>query len=147
MELRSTSEDNFDLDDRDAEDRIDTESSLRARLEWTPNETVTAVAELRQRLRHRDDDEDGTITDGAAQLGETYVYLENPFALGLDLEIGRQDFDDPREWLYDQNLDGVRLSGSWSRLAFELSAIPALTVTRSVSESSLDPSASTALMV
>jgi alginate production protein len=34
----------------------------------------------------------------------------------LALQVGRQDFDEPREWLYDENLDGVRLrfaTGRW----------------------------------
>src|SRR6185295_5110501 len=37
---------------------------------------------------------------------------------GFDLTAGRQDFDDPREWLYDQNLDALR--ATWIRPEWRL---------------------------
>ncbi|HSX81117.1 MAG TPA: hypothetical protein VLQ80_21430 [Candidatus Saccharimonadia bacterium] len=32
--------------------------------------------------------------------------------------IGRQKFDDDREWLFDEDLDGVRVWYRWSALTF-----------------------------
>lgn len=46
------------------------------------------------------------------RLGEAYLYWLDPFDTGLDLQLGRVDFDDEREWLFDQNLDTVR--GIWN---------------------------------
>jgi alginate production protein len=38
------------------------------------------------------------------------------------LQIGRQDFDEPREWLYDENLDGIRFRIARGRWRAEASA-------------------------
>lgn len=126
VELRVAGEENFDLDREDPEDRIDNDGSLRARLEWEPSSRVAVVGEWAAGRRYRDDQEDGTSTAQTQRLGETYVYLKDPFRLGLDLQLGRQDFDEKREWLYDQNLDGLRLIGAWKTLRVELSATTSL---------------------
>ncbi len=50
------------------------------------------------------------------RLGESWVYLDDLFEVDFDIQAGRMDFDDRREWLYDQNLDGIRVYwtvGSW----------------------------------
>lgn len=35
--------------------------------------------------------------------------MEGDFVEDFELQIGRQDFEDGREWLFDERLDGVRL--------------------------------------
>ena len=70
---------------------------------------IRTVTEVRHRQLYRDDDRDGHEFTGKTVLGETYTYLTNPFGLGVDVVLGRQDFDDRREWIYDQNLDALRL--------------------------------------
>ncbi len=126
LEVRSTSEQNFDLDDEDPEDRIDDEGSARLRLEWSPNEQILGRAEIRSRFRYRDDEEDGTSTEDSTQVGEAFIYLRQPFGAGFDVQVGRQDFDESREWLYDQNLDGFRLLGDWPSVRAELSITTSL---------------------
>lgn len=49
---------------------------------------------------------------------EAYVFLPDLGVEGLHLQAGRQDFDERREWLWDQPLDGVRLY--WQRDPIEL---------------------------
>jgi alginate production protein len=48
-----------------------------------------------------------------AILGETFLFYDDIFddllGRGLDAQVGRQDFDEYREWLYDADLDAVRL--------------------------------------
>lgn len=39
----------------------------------------------------------------------------------IAVQIGRQDFDEPREWLYDENLDAVRIHAQRGRYRAELS--------------------------
>lgn len=105
--------DDVDVDDRD--DRDDTSHNLRARWSWTPGPKVTTVVDARHRIRRRDIRGEDTSTSTRTRLGEAFV-LARDIGFGLDLQVGRQDFDDPREWLYDQNLDGVRLyreAGHW----------------------------------
>lgn len=109
LEGRWTGENNFDLNDRRARDRQDTEGSARARLIYRPTDSFIGVAELRYQGQDRSDDEDGDFYEDETGLGETFAYLIDPFKWNLDVQLGRIDFDDEREWLYDQNLDGLRL--------------------------------------
>lgn len=109
MEGRWTGENNFNLNDQRARDRQDTEGSARLRFIYRPSASFIGVAELRYRGLDRDDDEDGRFYDDEIRLGETFGYWVDPFKWNLDLQLGRIDFDDEREWLYDQNLDGLRL--------------------------------------
>ena len=109
-ELKATTEDGYDLDDAKREDRAEYESSLRTRLEWTPSDRFSATASVRGRWRHRAFEEPGRSTsDLDASLGETFGWWRDPFGASVDVIFGRQDFDDQREWLYDQNLDALRL--------------------------------------
>lgn len=109
IEGRSLSESNFDLDDAGAEDRDENRVSARARLLWLPRRDLHAVFELRHEQRWRDDQQDGRTKRSETDIGEAYVAMQNIGSSGMDLTVGRQDFDDEREWLYDTNLDGIRL--------------------------------------
>jgi len=117
LELSSVREDEYDLDRADDEDRLDTEAVARLRLAWKLRSDLFARSEGRFRQQWRDDQEDGASTDFEARLGETWLYWRDALGDGTDLQLGRQDFDDPREWIYDQDLDGVRLvhTNRWLR--------------------------------
>jgi alginate production protein len=54
------------------------------------------------------------------ELKELFVWLRPPPG-GLSLQIGRQRFEDERQWLYDEELDAVRLHYRRAALAVELS--------------------------
>ncbi|HKJ15785.1 MAG TPA: alginate export family protein [Xanthomonadales bacterium] len=125
-EARWTGEDEFDLDQRDPEDRQDSESSFRGRLIYRPSVGFVGVLELSHRRLWRQDDEDGRIERDATVLGETFGYWFDPLGLGADLQLGRIDFDEEREWLYDQNLDGFRVFANWYELASEFSVTTTL---------------------
>ncbi|MDH3745008.1 MAG: DUF5666 domain-containing protein, partial [Acidobacteriota bacterium] len=130
LEFRSTTEENLDLDDGDREDRSDYNGSVRARLEWQPGEHISVVGELRTAQRYRDEEEDGTSTVENTSLGETFIRWQDLGGTMIELQIGRQDFDDRREWLYDQNLDGLRLVLTGSAAQLELSASTSLSDAR-----------------
>jgi alginate production protein len=55
------------------------------------------------------------------ELKEAYVWLRSPES-GLSLQVGRQRFEDERQWLYDAELDAVRLWYEYGGLTLELSA-------------------------
>ncbi len=122
IEWRSTREDEFDLDKTEAEDRTDHTLSGRARLKWRPDEDWLAVAEMRYNQLWRDDDEDGNFSRGELDLGEFYLYRRDALGPNVDAILGRQDFDDPREWIYDQNLDALRVFWGLGGAVLELSA-------------------------
>ena len=48
-------------------------------------------------------------SEGSLKLAEASLLWKKVFTRRLGLEIGRQRFDEKREWLYNRNLDGVRV--------------------------------------
>lgn len=122
LEYKLTDEENFDLDSGDTEDRLDNRFTLRGELVWRPTDDFYGLAGFRQSMRFRDDQEDGSDREGTTRLSEAFGYWRDVGMEGLDLQVGRQDFDEKREWLYDQNLDAVRLIYTRPELRVELSA-------------------------
>ena len=57
---------------------------------------------------------------------EAFVLIGNLFHPSLALQVGRQRFRDRREWLYDDQLDAIRLHFARSRLNTELSVAKGL---------------------
>jgi len=116
-EARYTGEDNYDLDDRRAQDRQDTAASIRGRFILAPgNHGISGQLEFRYTHVWANDDVLGNFDVNDTRLGESFVLFDDPFGVDFDIQAGRIDFDDRREWLYDQNLDGVRAywtMGGW----------------------------------
>ncbi len=134
LEWISDFEENFDLTEdttADEEDRWDNAGALRFRLAWAPREDLYGVAELRYNQNYRRDEDNGvndseTSHDGS--LGETWLQWRDLGGnQGFDLTAGRQDFDDPREWIYDQNLDALRLT--WIRPDWRMDVSASTTLT------------------
>lgn len=122
LELTGSSERDFDLDATDDANRQLLESSARARIEWTPTDSrLSGVIDLRAGdTREYTDTLDSS--DSSVKISEAYLALDDLAGVGSSLVVGRQDFDDTREWIYDQNLDAVRLLMTRPGLRFELSA-------------------------
>jgi alginate production protein len=121
-EVSSIYEDNYNLNREVHKSRRDYFGSVTAELRWQPLPDVSALVRGRGSYRYRIDQDkpDDKLED--LRLSEGWVYWSDILGSGADLQVGRQDFDDRREWLYDQNLDAVRVV--WSRGSFraELSA-------------------------
>ena len=99
----------FDLSDRYESDRDETTPELRARWSgyWSP--TVRTYADLR--VRHQftlASDQDLPDEGVEASLSQAYVLARNLGGRGLAVQAGRQRFDEPREWIFDEYLDAVR---------------------------------------
>lgn len=108
-DVKWTGEDNYNLNDASNRDRDDYETSGRMRFIYRPSPSFIGVLEARYAGRWRDDARDGWLYDGEMRLGETFGYWIDPLGWNLDIQAGRIDFDERREWLFDQNLDGLRL--------------------------------------
>jgi alginate production protein len=120
-ELESTKEDEYDLEKPEDGDRWDSQGVLRLRLAYRLSSVLFGRVEGRGRHLWREDEEDGASQDEDWTLGETWLYWRDALGPGYDLQIGRQDFDDRREWIYDQNLDGLRLFKGTERMRYEFS--------------------------
>jgi len=126
LTLRSQDERDFDLDRDVASDRRDDEASLRLEAIYQPPGDFYGLLGLRQANRWRKDDVDGNENTDSGKVAEVYGYWRDVGRKGFDLQLGRQDFDEQREWLYDQNLDGARLIVKQGDLRAELSATTTL---------------------
>jgi alginate production protein len=113
---------NFDLDSSEADglDALPIELELEARFE--PNEYFEAyfLTDLTHEfVLHKEGEQDVQNTE--LVITEAYVIGSDPNS-GLSLQLGRQLFEDERQWLYDAELDAIRAAYRTSNLAIELSA-------------------------
>ena len=122
LELSYEDSRNLDLDGSQGDDLGVAPVELEVEARFEPNETFLAY--LRSQLRHQfvvheDGSQETDTTDFL--INEAYVTVTDP-DLGLSLQLGRQLFEDERQWLYDAELDAVRGRYEDSNLLIELSA-------------------------
>ena len=101
--------DDFDLTERFASDRDETLPEFRGRWSgyWSP--TVRTFVDARLRRKYILASDQDLQTDGLELwLAQAYVLLRGLAGQPMALQVGRQRFDEPREWLYDEYLDAVR---------------------------------------
>jgi alginate production protein len=120
-------EENFNLDDADDEDEVTLEPELTLSLSYAPNDDFEAFASAELKREYAFDVSEESESDPLSlQLTETYLKFHELFEIAggdVNLQVGRQRFDDEREWLYDERLDGARFFYELSdHLTFELSA-------------------------
>ncbi len=103
-------ESEFDLDSAAGDSQRT--RTLRVRLEATarPSARVFLVAGVEQDWEWVSELGDPDENRRRTNLKETFAFLRDFPARGLDLEAGRIHLKDDRQWLYDRDLDGLRLS-------------------------------------
>jgi alginate production protein len=123
LEAKWEKRDEYDLDKSNPGDRVDRSASLRGEFTWEAEDgEAFGLFGFRGQWsdERRDGDVDSHSTDGVVT--ELYGYWRDPLGGGVDLQVGRQDFDEPREWLYDENLDALRAIWRGLGARLELSA-------------------------
>ena len=110
VELAYERQQNFDLD-RDSGDDVDLlPLELQLDVLFAPSAYFEAYvqAQLTEPFVLR---EQGAAEDRDTEfvVEEAYVTLSDP-GRGLSLQVGRQSFEDLRQWLYDVELDAVRVA-------------------------------------
>jgi alginate production protein len=122
LEANGETEREVDLDSTEEAEREVAALRARLRLDWeSPGGRLSAALEARGAQEWTFADA-GDTSHGDASLGEAYLAWELIAGGALELVAGRQDFDDEREWIYDENLDAVRLFAEGERVRFELAA-------------------------
>lgn len=104
-----TAEQNYDLDRTIADGLFSVEPEIGFSLLYDPADWFKAFIslELSRRVRMENDQ---NKRDKGFKLAIKEAYVDFPGLFdSFTLRIGRQDFDDDLEWLYDQELDAVRL--------------------------------------
>ena len=122
FELRHREEHELDLDPTDDEDRVDDTINLRSELVWRPDPNLLGLFGIIHEWRWRDDGEDGYETRTRSRVNEAYLYWKDVRGSGWGLQVGRQDFDEEREWLWDENLDAFRAHWAGNGLRLQLAA-------------------------
>lgn len=54
--------------------------------------------------------DDGDASGGYLERGEMWLYSADVLGSGVDLDVGRLDFEDDRRWWWDDELDALRLT-------------------------------------
>ena len=127
LETRYASEDNFNLEDSENEGREDVAASARARLILEPTGYgLSGQLEVRYTHLRRKDDHKDRLEVNDTRLGESFIFLDDLFDRDFDIQAGRMDFDDRREWIYDQNLDGLRAYWGVAGMVAEFAATTTL---------------------
>lgn len=121
LEYKGVREDNYDLDDEDDEDETKQRLSLRAQLYWTPSAHFQALFSPRYEFQDVREEGGSHERTGQPHVNEAWVSWRDIARSGVDVRVGRLDFDEPREWVYDRNLDAVRFVWRGDALKLELS--------------------------
>jgi len=92
-------------------DRDETDFALRTRLEatWTPAKDIWVVAGVSDSREWDLKDERNNEKARRTSLRETFAYVRDFGWKGLDIEVGRLHFRDDRQWIFDRDLDGLRV--------------------------------------
>ena len=122
VELAFEREQNFDLDRAEDDDLSLLGAELQLELVWRPNPYLATNLLLSARQEYALPDVGGDDLRAPELLvEEAYLTLTAP-ALASSLYLGRQPFEDGRQWWYDADLDAVRAILRRSGLTLEASA-------------------------
>jgi len=108
-ELKPRYREDFALD-RKQDDLARVDQRLEIELLYPLSDKVTAFLEGRASYRAEVYAENRkTGSERALERGETWLYLDDLAESNVSLQVGRQNFQDTREWWWDADLDAIRL--------------------------------------
>jgi hypothetical protein len=114
-------EGNYDLDDDEDDDLGEIQGELEFALAYIPSDNFEIFLDLAlskaDAFVEEGDDKDRPTK---LKLKQANFTVRNIFDT-VSAKVGRQTFDDEREWLYDEELDGIRLYSSNGSIGFETS--------------------------
>lgn len=127
LDSKSEHRDDFDLDSN-ARENVDTSRlSVRVQFLWTPTEDFTGLFSPRYEVSWRKDQRFSAENKGNPGVQELWGYWRAIGGSDFDVQFGRQLFRDQREWLYKDELDGLRVVWRREHLRIEASATTVLT--------------------
>jgi len=119
-EISAQADKERDLNKKKQKDKSSAFTELRFDMIWRLSENGSFVLlepafnYVQEHVKQRD-----TITRSSQRLSRAYGFITLSDAFALN--IGRQDFDEEREWIYDETLDGIRFYFYHDQLQMELS--------------------------
>jgi alginate production protein len=124
IELQYEYRKNLSLDDRPDNEAAFFEPELSLAFSFDPDPRFQAflnVVVSREVAWKIEADQSKPSDDVALTIQEAFVWVR-ALPSGLSLQLGRQRFEDERQWLYDEELDALRVRYEREALAAELSA-------------------------
>ena len=118
LEWREEFEHEFNLDSGRRRNERDRQWTVRGQVIWEPVEDFYGLLSMEGNRQITREAGSASSHRSDGKVNEAYGYWRLP--KGVDIQFGRQDFDDVREWVYDENLDGVRVIISQPNLRLEL---------------------------
>ena len=112
---------------------------LQLQLSYRANERLSALAEIKLRSEQRVyADETPRRSEKGVERGEAWLYWQRLFDNNASVKIGRQNFSEPRQWWWDNDLDALRFDYSRDSWRLTLGAAEAL-ARKSSRENFIDP--------
>ena len=99
---------NLDLDGSEDEDLSTIEPALIGAFSFDPSEHFQIFASVKFGGEFILEDGNSVDNRTVLELEQGYVFFKDYFEERFSFQIGRQQFDDERQWLYDAELDGAR---------------------------------------
>ncbi len=118
LELTYEYERNFNLDDKDKDNAAVLEPELKLSFAYAPSRLFQALVRLELGKKYRMSGSGAETKPTQLEITELYLLSEGidvPGGGEISLQIGRQRFDDERQWLYDEQLDGLRVFYDYAR--------------------------------
>jgi hypothetical protein len=111
LELNHTELRNVTLGQQRHDDTPFSEQEMQLQLSYRPGERFSAMGEIKLigEQETRLDEIPRNSEEQFVERGETWVYFQRLLDSGFSLQIGRQNFVEPRRWWWDDDLDAVRL--------------------------------------
>lgn len=121
VELEYRLERNLDLDGARDEDLSTIEPGLTLAFSFDPSRVFQLFFDMVLSGEFLFEDRELEDDKVSFQFEQAYLLFKNLVDERLSFQIGRQRFDDEREWLYDEELDAARVFIQLSRFLVELS--------------------------
>ena len=120
MELEGIYEHNFDLDEDEKDDVFTLVPELSIAFSFDPNRHMQIFANLVGNAEFVWENGKNK-NEYTLEFEQLYILFKNLFKDLFAIQVGRQRFEDERQWLYEAELDGVRLFFLYDQLFSEFS--------------------------
>ncbi|MGH7848189.1 MAG: alginate export family protein [Candidatus Binatia bacterium] len=138
-EVKLDYQNNFALDKRAQSDVLHLDQEFQLRLFYPHNDWVSFLVEGKLFAEHEVyRQRGGRKSEFALERGESWVRLNQLFGHDLTVKIGRQNFEEPRQWWWDDELDAVGVRYRASSWLLEL-GVAREVLPESTAENFVDP--------
>lgn len=86
---------------------------IQLQLSYRVNERLSALGEVKWRAEQQTySNATPRLSETEGDRGEIWLYWQRPFDSNASIKIGRQNFTEPRQWWWDEDLDALRVDYS-----------------------------------